>query len=320
MQALNLPAARGWRWLGAGYALFRRNPAILSLLLLTYWMLLALVGSLPFIGSLITYLAMPALSLVLMNACRVLDRGLAVTPQSLSTGIRPQAPVLVGLGGLYLCGTLLILGLASLVDGGDLFRLMFIGGDHGDLPADNPEFLLATQLALLLVVPLVMAFWFAPMLAAWHRQGAGKALFFSFFACLRNWRPFLLYSLTIGIIGVFVNDHPKYEGHTLRDGFLASVLLPLFVYVASLGAVIPNASACAMAGQGRQAGSASALMGSTQFSLAALASAMVGVLHDGSAMPMAMVISLCGLLVVSIAMYTRRLQNARALAQAQAEA
>jgi len=32
-----------------------------------------------------------------------------------------------------------------------------------------------------------------------------------------------------GIIGVFVNDHPKYAGHTLRDGFLASVLLPLFV-------------------------------------------------------------------------------------------
>lgn len=36
-----------------------------------------------------------------------------------------------------------------------------------------------------------------------------------------------------GIIGVFVNDHPKYEGHTLRDGFLASVLLPLFVCEAS---------------------------------------------------------------------------------------
>ncbi len=36
-----------------------------------------------------------------------------------------------------------------------------------------------------------------------------------------------------GIIGVFVNDHPKYAGHTLRDGFLASVLLPLFVCEAS---------------------------------------------------------------------------------------
>ena len=36
-----------------------------------------------------------------------------------------------------------------------------------------------------------------------------------------------------GIIGVFVNDHPKYEGQTLRDGFLASVLQPLFVCEAS---------------------------------------------------------------------------------------
>lgn len=36
-----------------------------------------------------------------------------------------------------------------------------------------------------------------------------------------------------GIIGVFVNDHPKYEGHTLRDGFLASALQPLFVCEAS---------------------------------------------------------------------------------------
>lgn len=73
------------------------------------------------------------------------------------------------------------------------------------------------------------------------------------------------------------------------------LLLPLFVYVASLGAILPNASACAMAGQGQQAGSASALMGSLQFSLAALASTLVGALHDGSATPMAQVITLCGL-------------------------
>jgi DHA1 family bicyclomycin/chloramphenicol resistance-like MFS transporter len=35
-------------------------------------------------------------------------------------------------------------------------------------------------------------------------------------------------------------------------------------------------------------------------------------------MPMAMVISLCAIVVVSVAMLTRRLQNARALEQAQA--
>lgn len=94
-----------------------------------------------------------------------------------------------------------------------------------------------------------------------------------------------------------------------RPASLWPLLLPLFVYVASLGAVIPNASACAMAGQGRQAGSASALMGSTQFSLAALASAMVGVLHDGSAIPMALVMSLCGLGAAVLAWYSGQVEN-----------
>ncbi|HET7774846.1 MAG TPA: BPSS1780 family membrane protein, partial [Azospira sp.] len=176
---------------------FRRNPPLLTLLVMGYWLALALVNSVPLLGGVVSYLAMPALSLVLMNACRALDRGLAITPQSLTSGIKPQAPVLVALGGLYLCATLLILGLTSLVDGGDLFRLMIVGGPHAEAAMDSPEFLLATQLALVLVLPLVMAFWFAPMLAAWHRLSTGKALFFSFFACLRNWRPFLTYSLSV---------------------------------------------------------------------------------------------------------------------------
>ena len=96
------------------------------------------------------------------------------------------------------------------------------------------------------------------------------------------------------------------------------LLIPLFVCISSLGCILPNASACAMNGQGARAGSASAMLGCLQFSVAAGAAALVGVLHDGSAMPMAMVISLCAVLVVSVAMLTRRLQNARALANTQA--
>lgn len=106
----------------------------------------------------------------------------------------------------------------------------------------------------------------------------------------------------------------------MRPEALWPLLIPLFICIASLGCIIPNASACAMNGQGARAGSASAMLGCLQFSIAAGAAALVGVLHDGSAVPMAMVISLCGLLVVSVALLTRRLQNARALAQAQAEA
>lgn len=80
----------------------------------------------------------------------------------------------------------------------------------------------------------------------------------------------------------------------LRPAHLWPLLMPLFGCIASLGFLMPNSSACAMAGQGRHAGSASALMGSLQFSVAAGASALVGALHDGSALPMAVVICLCG--------------------------
>lgn len=105
---------------------------------------------------------------------------------------------------------------------------------------------------------------------------------------------------------------------SLHTAHLWPLLIPLFVCIASLGCIVPNASACAMSGQGARAGSASAMLGCLQFSVAAGAAALVGVLHDGSAMPMAMVISLCAIVVVSVAMLTRRLQNARALEQAQA--
>jgi DHA1 family bicyclomycin/chloramphenicol resistance-like MFS transporter len=82
------------------------------------------------------------------------------------------------------------------------------------------------------------------------------------------------------------------------------LLIPLFIGMASLGSILPNATACAMAKQGKQAGIASALMGSLQFGIAAGASVAVGALHNGTAMPMALVITFCALLAACLAWYT----------------
>lgn len=57
---------------------------------------------------------------------------------------------------------------------------------------------------------------------------------------------------------------------------------------------------------GAHAGSASALIGSLQFTVAAGASALVGALHDGSALPMALVIALCGLTTLTLGLLTAR--------------
>jgi DHA1 family bicyclomycin/chloramphenicol resistance-like MFS transporter len=80
----------------------------------------------------------------------------------------------------------------------------------------------------------------------------------------------------------------------LELGGLAGLLGPLFFSVASLGLVQPNATAAAMARYGRAAGSASALLGTLQSVIAAGAGALVGALHDGTALPMAGVIAACG--------------------------
>jgi DHA1 family bicyclomycin/chloramphenicol resistance-like MFS transporter len=77
---------------------------------------------------------------------------------------------------------------------------------------------------------------------------------------------------------------------------LIGILVPLFVVVSLRGLTFPNASAGAMAPFPEKAGSASALLGSVQFAIAAVASAAVGILHDGTAVPMAAVITACGLM------------------------
>ncbi|HSO06894.1 MAG TPA: Bcr/CflA family multidrug efflux MFS transporter [Pelomicrobium sp.] len=65
----------------------------------------------------------------------------------------------------------------------------------------------------------------------------------------------------------------------------------LFVCVATLGLLLPNAVAAAMQPFPEMAGSASALLGMLQYALGATTGALVGFLHDGTALPMAGVVA-----------------------------
>ena len=82
-------------------------------------------------------------------------------------------------------------------------------------------------------------------------------------------------------------------------GLYGTALL-LFTYVGSIGCLFPNTTALAMAPHPERAGSASALVGVLQFSLAAIAAAAVGAANNGTAFPMALVIGTCGVAAVMI--------------------
>lgn len=83
-------------------------------------------------------------------------------------------------------------------------------------------------------------------------------------------------------------------------GGVWGVAVPLFVCISSLGFSFPNTTAAAMAPFGDRAGLASALMGTLQFGIAALAGSAVGYLNDGTAAPMALVIAACGVCALTL--------------------
>lgn len=193
MRAQTLPAAAGWRWIITGLMIFRRNPPILALLVICYWFTLIFLNTLPKVGTLLVYLAAPGLSVGLMQAARNLERALPVGLSTLYGGLRENGRTLLALGALYLFCSFGSLGLSVLIDGGDFFKYVTATTKAERAAVEDTDMTLPFIFVGLLLLPVLMAYWFAPVLAAWHRLPLGKSLFFSFVACWLNWRPFLAY-------------------------------------------------------------------------------------------------------------------------------
>lgn len=73
----------------------------------------------------------------------------------------------------------------------------------------------------------------------------------------------------------------------LQVGGVAGVVAPAVFAMGSMGLVMPNAAVGALSRHAGQAGSASAMMGTLQFCLAAASGLLVGLLTDGTPRPMA---------------------------------
>jgi DHA1 family bicyclomycin/chloramphenicol resistance-like MFS transporter len=93
---------------------------------------------------------------------------------------------------------------------------------------------------------------------------------------------------------------------------LWAILLPMFLCMLATGLVMPNAIAGALAPHPKMAGAASALIGFVQMSFAALVGVAVGHAWDGTALPMAAAIALCGWAVLAAYWFLMRPALARA--------
>ena len=82
-------------------------------------------------------------------------------------------------------------------------------------------------------------------------------------------------------------------GMTGIGGFPVQAAL-IFVCLCMTGLLYPNVTALAMAPFDKAAGSASALLGTIQYTLGATAGAFVGIFHNGTAVPMTASMAVCG--------------------------
>lgn len=196
LQARRAGAKRGWDWIVEGFGLFRRNPLIWIVLFSAYLLIGMALSVVPVLGPIVLNLLAPVFVAGFMVGCRVLDDGGELEIAHLFAGFRHHAAQLITIGGIYLAGVIIIVG------------IMFAGTDHTALETVlsgkqlTPEetramlgdrFVFTWLLGMLLLVPLVMAYWFAPILTAFHGVPGFAAMRQSFSACLLNIWPFMVY-------------------------------------------------------------------------------------------------------------------------------
>jgi len=182
--------------------MFKAAPLGWLALVFAYWLIMTVASVLPLVGVAVASIAVPAFSVGFMAAARAASRGARLELGLLFEGMRLAPRPQLALGVAYFACLALVLGGTALVDDGALARWMLTGKRPAEEVLQSGDFLAALACAAALYVPVMMMFWFAPALAAWHSVSAAKALFFSFFACLMNWRAFLAYGAVTAAVTV----------------------------------------------------------------------------------------------------------------------
>jgi hypothetical protein len=201
-----VPAARGIQWAKLGVQTFLKQPLALAALTFMYLTIAVAMLVVPLIGPLLMVAVVPLGTLGMMAATKVAETREFPMPAVLLTAFRAsreRVRAMFVLGGLYAAAIVVITLIARmLVDPAPL------AGKQPAEIAQSPEALQAilssTLWAAVLYLPVSLAFWHAPALVHWHGVPPVKSLFFSFVACVRNARAFVMYGLTWLGIGVVI--------------------------------------------------------------------------------------------------------------------
>ncbi len=191
-----LDAGRGVSWIGEAWDLYREAPGVWTGIIVVQWLIIIGMSLIPLVNIGVSLLA-PVFVGGLMIGCHDLERGERLTVGHLFAAFQSHFGKLVVAGLIYLVGVVVVIMVAGLGILGTFGIGAFLGGSAvGHAPAFNSlPILLFFTVSMALILPLLMAMWFAPALIVRHDLEAMEALTLSFKGCLRNMMPFLLFAI-----------------------------------------------------------------------------------------------------------------------------
>lgn len=198
-----VPARNGRLWIRHGFKVFQRQPLALASLFGLFLFMGFVAMLLPGVGPLLTFAALPVLSLGYMLATHLVlqqkrpTASVFVAPFRLTPERRRSQIVLCV---SYALAMLLIGLLSDWVDGGSTLELQKLIANNADndtiaLAATDPRLIWGLFTRLGLVTLLSVPYWHAPALVHWGGQGVAQALFSSTLALWRNKAAFALNAL-----------------------------------------------------------------------------------------------------------------------------
>lgn len=169
----------------------------------SYLFILLFVGMLiPHVGSTIVTLLTPGLGAGIVIAGRMASQDLRVTPATLLTGFlqdnkKNLRPLLILGAGYTVCFGLIrllafvVLGTQPSID----LEEARTQGDNAQLELVTQYLVQKTALMTAASIPVILLFWYAPILVVWHGMKPLQALFSSWVAVWRNKAAFVVYGL-----------------------------------------------------------------------------------------------------------------------------
>lgn len=195
MEARHVNAGNGWRWIVSGFELFRQSPVIWIALFFIYVLIAMVLSIVPLFGPIMLNLLAPVFMAGFMLGCQAIENGEELEINHLFAGFKQHTSRLITVGGIYLAGIIVIVGIVFIATGSAALLGATTGSSDPASIAESGKLLLALLIALAAIVPLVMAYWFAPALVVFHDIKPVAAMKLSFNACLHNIGPFIVYGL-----------------------------------------------------------------------------------------------------------------------------